>query len=156
MSVKKEKEIPSFDYEIPGIVIRDITKELIELNEQIISNERNCFGEDVSEWETYQEFMNADFCIAYGAFDSGKLIGSVVADQSDGDEPEIESLMVLKDYRGRGIAKLMLSKVMEILRARSADEIIIAVKNDNVPAIKLYSDMGFEVYRNEMMYMKYM
>jgi ribosomal protein S18 acetylase RimI-like enzyme len=80
----------------------------------------------------------------------------VVADHSEGEVPEVESLLVLQEYRGRGIAKLLLSKVMEILKARAADEVIIAVKNDNVPAIKLYSNIGFEVYRNEMMFMKYM
>lgn len=155
MSAKKEAKIPILEYEIPGIEIRDISKELHELREQIMYNERHCFGDDASNWKVYKDCISTDYCLTYGAFDFGKLIGSVVADQRDGNVPEIESMMVLKEYRGKGIAKLMMSKVIHNLKERDTDEILLSVKNDNVPAIKLYTDMGFKVYQNKKMYMKY-
>jgi ribosomal protein S18 acetylase RimI-like enzyme len=50
---------------------------------------------------------------------------------------------VAPDYRGLGVSKPILSASMEYLKAVGVDDIGLHVDGDNMPAIRLYSSMGF-------------
>jgi len=50
---------------------------------------------------------------------------------------------VIREYRGRGIGKLLLSKCLEIAKNRDIEIVYLHVFSDNKSAIGLYESMGF-------------
>jgi ribosomal protein S18 acetylase RimI-like enzyme len=56
----------------------------------------------------------------------------------------IDSVAVDDQYRGQGIGKILINKVVEIAKNRGFKEIILEVVNTNPRAKKLYEKMGFK------------
>ncbi len=68
------------------------------------------------------------------------------------DEPEwhIANVTVLPTYRRRGIARALAQAVLDDLRKRNARRAILEVVGENFPAVKLYQDMGFEIFTGSL------
>lgn len=64
------------------------------------------------------------------------------------DEPEwyIANVTVLPSHRRRGIARRLVQAVLDDLRVRQAGLAILDVVDENLPAVRLYQEMGFEIY----------
>ncbi len=60
------------------------------------------------------------------------------------DEGHITNVAVLKPFRQKGIATLMLSKLFEIARLESINSFTLEVKKTNNVAIGLYENFGFK------------
>lgn len=58
-------------------------------------------------------------------------------------EGQITNVAVAIQYRGRGIAKAMLEKMLELGRDQGLDAFTLEVRESNVPAIELYHKLGF-------------
>jgi [ribosomal protein S18]-alanine N-acetyltransferase len=56
---------------------------------------------------------------------------------------DIHNIAVHVDYRRRGIARLLLSKVLGEARSQSAVRVMLEVRRSNRPAQKLYESVGF-------------
>ena len=54
---------------------------------------------------------------------------------------DVINIAVDKNYQGRGIGKILLQYVID---NTEADKIMLEVKENNVPAIKLYEALGFK------------
>jgi peptide alpha-N-acetyltransferase len=52
-------------------------------------------------------------------------------------------LAVVETYRGRGIAKQLVSKAVQTMKDQHADEIVLEVEAVNNVAIHLYETVGF-------------
>ncbi|CEO97143.1 N-alpha-acetyltransferase 60 [Plasmodiophora brassicae] len=60
----------------------------------------------------------------------------------------ISTLGVLPPYRRRGIAKLLLERIISVLkRDCQCQSVYLHVKADNFPALKLYKEFGFDQVR---------
>lgn len=59
----------------------------------------------------------------------------------------VHDLIVLKDYRGRGISQLLLSEVEIIAKARGCCKITLEVLEGNDAAQKAYAKFGFREYQ---------
>ncbi|NMP22823.1 GNAT family N-acetyltransferase [Sulfobacillus harzensis] len=61
------------------------------------------------------------------------------------DAPDVEliSLWVAPFARGRGVGDRLVATVVEWARSQHAPRVILSVKDDNVPAIRLYRRHGF-------------
>jgi ribosomal protein S18 acetylase RimI-like enzyme len=58
----------------------------------------------------------------------------------------IHDFVVLPNYRGKGIAKLMLDQIQSIAQERNCCKITLEVLEGNYRAQKVYKDFGFEGY----------
>lgn len=58
-------------------------------------------------------------------------------------EGQITNVAVAKQHRGRGIAKAMLEKMLQLGREQGLDAFTLEVRESNVPAIELYHKLGF-------------
>ncbi|WP_255950936.1 GNAT family N-acetyltransferase [Streptomyces odontomachi] len=58
---------------------------------------------------------------------------------------QIQGLLVAEEARGRGVARALLSAVMDAARRQGARRITLRVLGHNAPARKLYESMGFAV-----------
>lgn len=55
----------------------------------------------------------------------------------------IAMLAVASPYRGHGIATALVKRAIEAMAKRNADEIVLETEETNVPAMKLYEQLGF-------------
>jgi len=58
---------------------------------------------------------------------------------------DIHNIAVHADYRRRGIARILLTRVISDARRQSAARVILEVRKSNLPAQKLYEAMGFAI-----------
>lgn len=59
------------------------------------------------------------------------------------DEAELIKIVVKRDYRGKGVAKRLIQKVIEILKKKDIVTIYLEVRIDNSIARSLYEKVGF-------------
>lgn len=59
-----------------------------------------------------------------------------------------EGISVLKPYRGKGLARALISRSLRMLRAMNLQEAALTVDAGNASgALKLYESMGYRTYR---------
>ena len=61
-----------------------------------------------------------------------------------GLEADIQTVAVAPEAQGRGVGRELLDALVGQARARSATSLLLEVRADNEPAIKLYTRRGFE------------
>lgn len=59
-------------------------------------------------------------------------------------EAELITLATMPDFQGRGVARALLHEMRCGLEAAGAEKLFLEVRADNLRAVKLYSDLGFE------------
>lgn len=86
--------------------------------------------------------------LSVGAFDNNRLIGFIFhcLDAIDGKKIVYNGgTGVLKDYRGKQITKKMYDYALNNLFTNDLNEVVLEVFDVNIPAIKTYQDVGFNV-----------
>jgi ribosomal protein S18 acetylase RimI-like enzyme len=79
--------------------------------------------------------------------EDGRIVGLVLCQrQGTTDLWEVGVVGVLPEYRGRGIARRLLTRSLEELRQRGAKQAGLGVIDKNVPAYSLYTSLDFEHY----------
>jgi len=64
----------------------------------------------------------------------------------------IHDIVVLSEFRGKGIGKALMQKLIEISEERKYCKITLEVREDNVVAQQLYKSLGFEECEPKMLY----
>ena len=83
---------------------------------------------------------------------TGVLAGYAIA-HVGGDEGEILNLGVAPAYRGRGLGRALVERMLAELRGRGARAVYLEVRESNVVARRLYESLGFaEVARRARYY----
>ena len=65
---------------------------------------------------------------------------------------EIARVVVAPIHQGKGLAKLMLSKIVESFKALGVSAIHLSVAKNNIPAQKTYERVGFKMVGETVMY----
>lgn len=60
------------------------------------------------------------------------------------EEGNITNVAVAPDYRRQNIATCMLQHILKLAAKRAVTDVILEVRETNVPAIQLYERLGFE------------
>ena len=88
-----------------------------------------------------------DVFLGHAWEEDGKIVGvTIVQRRGSTDVWVVGTVGVLPAYRRRGIARQLLMASMELMRERGATQAILGVIDGNLPAYKLYEDLGFEHY----------
>lgn len=104
--------------------------------------EKLCFSEPWSEKALLEEIENpAAYFVT--AVEGGAVLGYGGMHTVLG-ESYIDNIAVFPEYRGRGVGRAVTQALIE--KAREADGVFITleVRASNVPAIALYTSLGFE------------
>ena len=116
------------------------------------------FGKSVAEHRAMPvETMAARFrepspgALYLGAFDGEKLAGmaTFIRDTSDKGRHKgnIYGVYVSPEYRGKGLGRALLSRILEMARNDSSlEQILIAVATTQEAAKRLYGSLGFVTY----------
>jgi ribosomal protein S18 acetylase RimI-like enzyme len=92
--------------------------------------------------------------INLGAFEDGKLVGTVTfmreTAQKEKHKGRIYAVYVSLQYRGRGVARALLSKLLEMAKKNSSlEQIVLSVATRQAAAKQLYESFGFKTYGTE-------
>ncbi|MFN8470668.1 MAG: GNAT family N-acetyltransferase [Anaerolineae bacterium] len=89
-----------------------------------------------------------DFDAILGGFvwvEDGRIVGTLTLNRTVADDYHwlISNVGVLPEYRRRGIARELVTAAVEDARARGGRVVTLQVRENNVGAYQLYSDLGF-------------
>ncbi len=78
--------------------------------------------------------------------EKGRVVGHVMAMRvpSDEDRWQIVNVAVAAPYRGRGIARALMERLLDTLEDMGGTWAILQVRDDNPVALHLYESLGFE------------
>lgn len=93
----------------------------------------------------------------FGAEVDGRVVGwMTMGMESWNNRLRIHEILVLEEYRKKGIGKLLLNKAKQIARQKNCRAIVLETQTNNVGAIAFYKKQGFEfngcditAYRND-------
>ncbi len=86
-----------------------------------------------------------DLIHGFFAIEDGKVIGNI-SSQRRGKAWYISDVVVLPEYRGKGIAKKLVMTCIDDIHARGGRQVSLDVVSGNVPAVELYRSTGFRDY----------
>ena len=114
----------------------------------ILRMERESFERDAWSRATFLEYAAAVpefFLVATvpGRFGRENIAGYSIASLTR-HGAEIDSLAVRPRYRQEGVAAALLNAIFRKLRRRGAQAVLLMVRRENEPAIRLYRKLGFE------------
>lgn len=110
--------------------------------EEIFEIEQDCFGNSWTAEMLKAELDNPLSVMAVDLRDgrcAAFALGRVVA-----GEGELFQIGTLTEYRGRGIAKMLLEEFHEKAREKGAEVCFLEVRSRNTAAISLYEKSGYE------------
>lgn len=108
---------------------------------QIAQLETQCFSLPWSERSISSEILNP---LSYWlvAVD-GDVVAGYVGSQSVMGEADMMNIAVLPEYRRKGIAKVLVEKLIYGLQERNVHCLTLEVRASNIAAISLYEQLGF-------------
>lgn len=118
------------------LVIQDIDKESIE---ELYNLGKICFGEDTYNRDGLFQMMENERYYFWGIWKDEKLAGYIIFLDSI-DIFEVIKIGVDKRFRRQGIGEAILKGVFEL----TSKDIHLEVRENNIPAIRLYHKMGFK------------
>ncbi|UCB52320.1 MAG: ribosomal protein S18-alanine N-acetyltransferase [Candidatus Zixiibacteriota bacterium] len=124
---------------LENISIQRMTQDDIE---EIARLEKLCFSDPWAK-QNFQEELKHRFSVPL-VVKSGQTVLGYMCLWHIEDQMEIANFAVSPDFRGRGIGKKMMEKVLWEAEERGCTNLILSVRESNLPAIGLYTDHGFE------------
>jgi ribosomal protein S18 acetylase RimI-like enzyme len=95
--------------------------------------------------------MSMDPELFLGAFEDGRLIGSLIA-TFDGRRGWINRLATVPEERRKGVAKALIARAEKLLRQRGAMIIGAHVERENTASLRLFENSGYS-QRGDIVYM---
>ncbi len=124
----------------------DVVCRRVGLNrtDDLLALEEACFPTDRISRRNLRNLLRSPSAYCVGAYRAGELIGSMmILFKSNSRSARVYSLAVLAAARGMGIGRRMMAKAEREARVRGCDRMRLEVRMDNLPAIRLYEDLGF-------------
>jgi ribosomal protein S18 acetylase RimI-like enzyme len=123
---------------------------LAESPEAFLASYADIEGTPISEVEADLEDPNI---LYLGAFENANLVGMIRFVRPDRRSrrhtAEVRSVYVRASHRGQGIARSLLSQLIDESRQVGLQSLILSVLASNEPARHLYESLGFSVYGRE-------
>ena len=101
--------------------------------------DRECFPQEPIQRKAFVNFVQHDF---WAAYESLTLVGYSYMIRKP-DVSWLSRIAVAAEYRDRGIAAQMMQSIIEHSISIGLPEMILYVRSDNIPAIRLYEGFGF-------------
>ena len=134
-------EIRRIDYGDPrAVVIREAMD--VEMGALYAGIEVGRSDEMMAAVATALEVHPEEMTATVGAFDGEQLVGHAALRPFE-DALEVKRVIVLPEYRGRGISKRIMSELETIARERGVGRLILQTGDRQVEAIALYEGIGY-------------
>jgi ribosomal protein S18 acetylase RimI-like enzyme len=117
-----------------------ITLELAPLERPFVKR----FGQDRELEGHYDEVLAQG--LSLGAYDGSRLVGLAIAEERQWNKTLwLWELHVVADYQGQGIGIKLVHGLVKLAQQRGCRVIACETQNTNVPAIRFYRKLGFEI-----------
>jgi GNAT superfamily N-acetyltransferase len=147
---------------VEGIVMRPWKMES-EAEQQMYVDVRNlCFPEAPTAPGEWQYFMQSPMWAVgttYAAFHGDQLMGNVSVFWNEAENEQTgkkigytEFIFVHPDWRGKNIARALITLGLKHLKEYGLEEAHLEVKAQNRNALRLYQNLGYEVIRESRFY----
>lgn len=144
------------------IVIRPWRMESEAEQQAYVAARNECFSEAPIELEEWQYLMKSpqwSVGTSFAAFQEDKLIGNVAVfwDEAENEKSErkigfTEYIFVLPAWRGKNIARQLITAGLQHLKQHGLDDAHLEVRAQNQNALRLYFSLGFEVLNESRFY----
>jgi ribosomal-protein-alanine N-acetyltransferase len=134
--------------EVDHIIIARMSEEDLD---EVARIEKLCFSDP---WPKicFKEELNHRFSIPLVIRSGSKIIGYTCLWYLE-PQMEIANFAISPEYRSKGIGRVMMERVILEAEARNCRNLILSVRESNLPAINLYASFGFaEIHRRRGYY----
>lgn len=100
--------------------------------------------------EGFTKYLKRNPATSFVAEDNGKIVGTILAGH-DGRRGFFHHVVVLPEYRNRGIGKKMVNYAMEALEKEGINKVALVVFENNQLGNSFWESMGF-TSRNDLVY----
>ena len=118
---------------------------ILNMNEshvaQVAELEKVCFSDPWSEKSVASELNNSLSCWLVAEEDG--VVAGYIGSQTVMDESDMMNVAVHPDFRRKGIAEALVTKLVEALKKRESHCLTLEVRASNEPAKALYEKLGF-------------
>lgn len=121
------------------IIIRNMTADDVS---GVVLVENNSFKIPWSE-KSFKDELENSLAVYFVVESENKIIGYCGMWDVSG-EGDITNIAVLPEFRGKGVGRLLLSKMFSEAKKRDLSRITLEVRESNTVAINLYTSFGFE------------
>lgn len=94
-----------------------------------------------ADWKTSRSTSSRTWLIR----EHGQLVAFLTLIRPENETPEIRTVGVLADHRGRGLAKSLIQTALQFLQDSGAENCALTVAVNNESALKLYQNLGFQI-----------
>lgn len=123
-----------------GVVLRRTSPEDLD---ELYLIDRVCFPKHYFPKSFIRSLLEHPSSVGLVAMCSGRIVGFTIGVVEGKGMGRIYTLDVLPEFRRRGIGSLLLEKLEEEFARRGVVKCRLEVMDGNVPAIRLYSKMGY-------------
>lgn len=129
----------------------DITTLTSEREPELIAFNRLCFPKDYWKEEDWHELLADPRAVYYALTEDGRLIGNVFIYnwQGEMDYVKIMNLSVHPEFRGRGLAHMLLRHVTEEMKKLGMRRFCAETRASNHAMQKVFEDCGYILNRVE-------
>jgi len=132
---------------LENITIQRMTRDDIE---EIARLERLCFSDPWAK-ENFRDELRHRFSVPLVVRSGPTIIGYMCLWHLQ-DQMEIANFAVSPDFRGRGIGRKMMERVLWEAKEMGCTNLTLSVRESNLPAIRLYTSHGFVEMRRRQGY----
>jgi ribosomal-protein-alanine acetyltransferase len=114
--------------------------------EHLVRIEKECFDEEAFSKQHVLNLVTSYNSITLVAKNKEKIIGFIIGTiyyERKELVGHVLTIDVSKGYRRKGIAMILLDKIEEMFRGQSVAACGLEVREDNIPAIRLYEKTGY-------------
>jgi ribosomal protein S18 acetylase RimI-like enzyme len=91
--------------------------------------------------------------LSLGAYDEERLVGIAIAEKQAWNRTLwVWEFHIAADYRGRGLGRQLMDSLAEVGKKTGCRVMVCETQNTNVPAIRFYRRVGFEVGAIDLSY----
>ena len=144
------------------ICIRSWCMESEAEQQQYVRARNECFPEapvGLEEWQYFTKSPQWSVGTTFAAFDGEELVGNVAVfwdeaeNQASGRKIGFtEYIFVRPGWRGKNIARSLITAGLNHLKQRGLTEAHLEVRAKNLGALRLYTELGYEVIRESRFY----
>lgn len=100
--------------------------------------------------EGFAKYLKRNPTTSFVAEDNGRIVGTILAGH-DGRRGLFHHVVVLPEYRGKGIGKMLAESAMEALKKEGITKVLLVVFKDNDIGNGFWEHIGFTA-RNDLVY----
>ena len=118
-------------------------KEVVVDNKTVLDNIQNIFSDVFKQKNELIDTLNSNPYVKLYTYSVDNNVVAFIQYEDIYDRFELDNIYVLKEYRNKGIASILMEFMINEGKNKKINNITLEVREDNINAISLYKKYGF-------------